>query len=196
MLEKARFLISTFSEFPELKDSRGSHLFEIAFAGRSNAGKSSLINHLCRQKNLAKASSTPGKTQLLNFFIVDEQFLLVDLPGYGFAKAPSDAVDKWSSAIDVYLNARPTLRLILLLIDSRREPNAQDIQLIEWAEHAKIPLWVILTKTDKLKNAEVLQHIEKARAQLRCEVVIPYSITDSASRNRIERQIKEMLCRK
>jgi GTP-binding protein len=90
---KARFLLSTLTEFPTLKDPRGKLLPEIAIAGRSNVGKSSLINHWLGQKKLAKTSATPGKTQLLNFFIVGEEFLLVDLPGYGFAKAPPDEVE-------------------------------------------------------------------------------------------------------
>ena len=116
---KARFLLSTLTEFPTLKDPRGKPLPEIALVGRSNVGKSSLINHLLGQKKMAKTSATPGKTQLLNFFLVDEQFLLVDLPGYGYAKAPPGEIEKWSHAIDAYINGRPTLRLILLLVDSR-----------------------------------------------------------------------------
>lgn len=184
---KARFLLSTLTEFPTLKDPRGNLLPEIALVGRSNVGKSSLINHLLNQNKLAKTSATPGKTQLLNFFLVDEQFLLVDLPGYGFAKAPPEAVEKWSRAIDAYINQRSTLKLILLLIDSRRDFSPEDRSLIEWAEHKQIPLLLIFTKTDKLSSSEMKELLEKHSG------AIFYSIMNNDSRHLLDKRIQQIL---
>ena len=184
---KAKFLLSTLTEFPVLKDPRGKLLPEIAIAGKSNVGKSSLINHLLGQRKMAKTSATPGKTQLLNFFLVDDKFLLVDLPGYGFAKAPPEEVAKWSNAIDAYMNSRPTLRLILLLIDSRRGESPEDQILVDWAEHKHIPLLVIFTKTDKLSRIE-MEKLVKTNP-----TAIPYSVMNSSSRHIVEKRIEQIL---
>jgi GTP-binding protein len=148
--EKAAFITSALlsSEFPKRK------LPEIALAGRSNVGKSSLINTLFQAKKLAKISSTPGKTQRINFFLVDDSMYLVDLPGYGYASAPVEEIQKWSQGIDEYLNGSETLRLILLLIDIRRQPCEEDFALAEWAAGKKIPVLAIFTKRDKLSDSE------------------------------------------
>lgn len=183
----ARFLLSTLTEFPMLKDPLGHNLPEIVLAGRSNVGKSSLINHLLSQKKLAKTSGTPGKTRLLNFFAVDEKFLLVDSPGYGYAKAPRDEAHKWSKAIDAYLNHRPTLRLILLLIDSRRDFSREDQILAEWAMHKCIPILVILTKTDKLSKAA-----KSALVKKHPEAVL-YSIKNADSRPILKTRIQQIV---
>lgn len=184
---KARFLLSTLTEFPNLKDPKGKFLPEIALVGRSNVGKSSLINHLLGQKKLAKTSATPGKTQLLNFFLVDEHFLLVDLPGYGFAKAPPEEIAKWSEAIDTYINTRTTLKLILLLIDCRRKIGEEDEALIGWANAKKIPLLLIFTKTDKLSSAE-LKDLLKAHPE-----AIAYSIMEKGARHLVKKRIENSL---
>lgn len=184
---KARFLLSTLTEFPTLKDPRGNLLPEIAIAGRSNVGKSSLINHWLGQNKLAKTSATPGKTQLLNFFLVDEKFLLVDLPGYGFAKAPPDEVERWSRAIDYYINERPTLRLVLLLIDSRRDFSQEDRDLQAWAETKGIPLILIFTKTDKLSPAE------KHMLMKKYPEAIFYTVMNNGSRHLVEKRIEHIL---
>ncbi|PIS02631.1 MAG: YihA family ribosome biogenesis GTP-binding protein [Chlamydiae bacterium CG10_big_fil_rev_8_21_14_0_10_42_34] len=184
---KARFLLSTLTEFPVLKDPRGALLPEIALVGRSNVGKSSLINHLLNQKKLARISATPGKTQLLNFFVVDEKFLLVDLPGYGFAKAPPEEIEKWSKAIDAYINQRSTLKLLLLLIDSRRDIAAEDQKMIDWANHKQVPLLLIFTKTDKLTSAELNKLLKKY------EGALGYSVSNSSSRYLVEKRIEKAL---
>jgi len=142
----ATFLTSALEEFPQLK------MPEMAIVGRSNVGKSSLINVLFGKK-IAKTSSTPGKTQRINFFRIDEEALLVDLPGYGYSKAPKAEVDTWSQAIDAYLNNRKQLQLILLLIDSRREIALDDQKIMDWAKAKEIPLLVIRTKADKIKTS-------------------------------------------
>jgi len=160
----ARFLTSALQEkeWPILKDPKGAFFPEIALVGRSNVGKSSLINSLTQQKGLAKTSSIPGKTQRMNFFVVDEKLLLVDLPGYGYAKAPKTYAEEWSKSIDAYFTKRKTLRLLLLLIDSRRELSPEDQQIIEWAKTSSLPVVFVFTKTDKLSESERLKALELA----------------------------------
>jgi GTP-binding protein len=130
---------------------------QIAFAGRSNVGKSSLINALLHRKGLVKTSSTPGKTQLINYFLINEQFYFVDLPGYGYAKAPRSVVDQWAPMIEGYLKGSPRLRTVVLLFDIRREPDARDHRMIEWLRHYHIPMLAVLTKTDKVKRQEMVK---------------------------------------
>lgn len=184
---KPHFLISTLSEFPKVKSARGEILPDVVLAGKSNVGKSSLINHLFRQK-IARTSATPGKTQLINFFQIDDLFLLVDLPGYGFAKASKEKVREWSEAIDGYLNKRTTIGLILLLVDSRREFASEDVDLFDWAQEKRIPLLVIFTKTDKLKASEKEILVKKHPGALF------YSIKDSKARLILESKIREYIC--
>lgn len=183
----AKFLLSTLKEFPNLKDPRGNLLPEIAVAGRSNVGKSSFINHFLSQPKLAKTSATPGKTQLLNFFLVDERYLFVDLPGYGFAKVPPDEILKWSQAIENYVETRATLKLLLLLIDSRREMSKEDLSLIEWAKNKKKPLLLILTKTDKLSFSEKEALLKKYPE------AFYYTIMNPSSKHLIKKRIEEIL---
>ncbi|MGM0410354.1 MAG: ribosome biogenesis GTP-binding protein YihA/YsxC [Bacillota bacterium] len=125
---------------------------EIAFAGRSNVGKSSLINKLVRRKKLARTSSTPGRTQSINFFKIDNKFYLVDLPGYGFAKVPKKVKDEWGELINDYLYHRPNLKGIVLIVDSRHKPSKDDKQMLEWIRASEIPFIIAATKADKLSN--------------------------------------------
>jgi len=139
---------------------------EVAFAGRSNVGKSSLINALVGRRDLARTSTTPGKTQLLNFFEIDGRFILVDLPGYGYAKVPLAVRGKWQPMIEAYLGARETLRGVVVLIDSRRGAGDMDLQLLEWLGKVEVPACIALTKTDKLKRAERRAASESVSARL------------------------------
>ena len=127
---------------------------EIAIAGRSNVGKSSLINTLVRRKKLAKTSSTPGKTQLINFFRIDAGFVLADLPGYGFAKVPLPVKKKWQRLVEQYLRERDALRGVIVLIDARRGAKEVDLDLLAWLAEADLPACLALTKIDKLKQRE------------------------------------------
>ncbi|MDH4161205.1 MAG: ribosome biogenesis GTP-binding protein YihA/YsxC [Nitrospirota bacterium] len=127
---------------------------QVAFAGRSNVGKSSIINALLNRKNLVKTSSTPGKTQLINFFLINDNFYCVDLPGYGFARAPRNVVDQWAPMIEGYIRESAQLRLVVVLLDSRRKPDERDARLVEWLRHYDVPALYILTKSDKLKRME------------------------------------------
>ncbi len=128
---------------------------EVAFAGRSNVGKSSLINALFGQKKLAKTSSTPGRTQQLNYFNLDDKLYLVDLPGYGFAKAPKDIVKNWQKLINSYLVGRATLRRVFLLIDSRHGIKKIDEEIMEMLDKAAVTYQIVLTKIDKISTKEL-----------------------------------------
>ena len=128
---------------------------EIAFAGRSNVGKSSLINYVFSKKGLAKASSTPGRTQCLNFFQMDRHLHVVDMPGYGYAKAPKTMVDDWNKMLRIYLKGRVQLKRVFLLIDSRHGLKANDVEIMDMLDEAAVSYQVILTKIDKIKEAGV-----------------------------------------
>ncbi|MFO7860165.1 MAG: ribosome biogenesis GTP-binding protein YihA/YsxC [Desulfosalsimonas sp.] len=131
---------------------------EIAFAGRSNVGKSSLINTLLNRRHLVKTSSTPGKTRLINFFVINNAFYFVDLPGYGYARVSQKERKKWGPMVETYLSSRPNLRAVVLLQDIRRMPGSEEIQLLEFLEHLHLPVLVILTKADKFsKNKQGIQ---------------------------------------
>ena len=131
---------------------------EIAFAGRSNVGKSTLINALVNRKKLVKTSKTPGRTQLINFFLVNHAIYLVDLPGYGFAKVPKSVRFHWGPMIETYLLKRKTLRGVILILDIRRKPGPHEINFVAWLDQQRIPCVLVLTKTDKLsKNQQIKQ---------------------------------------
>jgi len=130
---------------------------QIAFSGRSNVGKSSLINAFLNRKSLVKTSATPGKTQLVNFFLINGEFYCVDLPGYGYARAPRSVVDAWAPMIEGYIKDSPQIRVIVVLLDIRREPDERDKRLIQWLAHYNVPAFYVLTKADKVKRNEAAQ---------------------------------------
>jgi GTP-binding protein len=139
------------SQYPD------TELPEIAFAGRSNVGKSSLINCLVNRKQLVKTSSTPGKTRLINFFNINHEVLFVDLPGYGYAKVSKQEKKKWGPMVETYLAERSSLKGVLLLIDLRRSPREDEFLMMDWLAHYQLPGKIILTKADKLKKNERLK---------------------------------------
>ena len=139
---------------------------EVCFAGRSNVGKSSLINALTGQKGLARASNTPGRTQEINYFELGADRYLVDLPGYGFAKAPKSVVEKWQALLKAYLGGRATLRRAFVLIDARHGIKAVDEEILGLLDTAAVPFQVILTKADKVKAAEREKVLEQVRGKL------------------------------
>jgi GTP-binding protein len=139
---------------------------EYAFIGRSNVGKSSLINMLLGRRNLAKTSSTPGKTRLINHFIVNDEWYLVDLPGYGYAKISKKEREKWEGMIRTYLNRRESLVNTFILIDSRIEPKQSDLDFIDWFGEAQLPFALIFTKTDKLTSNALASNIAAFKAKL------------------------------
>jgi GTP-binding protein len=138
---------------------------EISFTGRSNVGKSSLINTLVNRKRLVKTSATPGRTQLINFFLINKTFSFVDLPGFGYAKVPASVRKKWGPMIETYLSTRKTLKGVALIMDVRRIPGLQDLNFIEWLYYYNIPGILILTKADKLsKTKQLTQQATIAKA--------------------------------
>lgn len=136
------------------KDYPLPELPEVAFVGRSNVGKSSLINVLSNRKALVRTSSTPGRTQLINFFNINNCLTLVDLPGYGYAKAPPELRKQWGPMIETYLAKRENLRTVVLILDIRRKPSDGDLQMLSWLENYNIPPVIVLTKCDKLSKLE------------------------------------------
>ncbi|MBN2178901.1 MAG: YihA family ribosome biogenesis GTP-binding protein [Deltaproteobacteria bacterium] len=128
---------------------------EIAFAGRSNVGKSSLINTLLQRKKLARMSNTPGRTQLINFFLVNDELFFVDLPGYGYAKVPLEIKKKWGPMVERYLKSRKNLRMVILILDIRRDPTKDDLSLVSWLYTYGIKPVFVLTKSDKLSKSRV-----------------------------------------
>jgi GTP-binding protein len=132
---------------------------EVAFAGRSNVGKSSLINALVHRKNLVKTSATPGKTRALNFFVVNQRWLLVDLPGYGYAKVPREVQASWQPMVETYLRQRTTLRAVVHIVDLRHPPTAQDQQLRGWLLHHGITIVTVATKADQVTRSQRPAHV-------------------------------------
>lgn len=157
--QAAEFIISA----AKLKDCPADSLCEVAFAGRSNAGKSSAINTLTRQGQLARTSKTPGRTQLINFFQIAPQQYLVDLPGYGYAKVPMKMKDDWQVHLERYLNVREPLAGLVLVTDIRHVFKDFDQMMIEWARANELPLHILLTKSDKLKRGGINDALAKAR---------------------------------
>ena len=190
---EARFLLSTLDEIPPFRDKDKKTMPEIALVGRSNVGKSSLINHLLHRKKLAKVSAKPGKTQTINYFNVDNQLIIVDLPGYGYASRSQDMQMLWSAAIDTYFQKRASLTMIILLIDSRRLPTEEDIAIVQWAQHNKKPVLLIFTKSDTLDERERKSNGEKALQLLPVEQTLSYSIKDARSRQNLITTINKIL---
>lgn len=170
-LEDARKLFAGPCDFmlgvAALKQLPESALPEVAFAGRSNVGKSSLLNALTNRKTLAKTSNTPGRTQQLNYFNLGEKLYIVDMPGYGYAKVSKEKRDEWTRLIFDYLRGRPTLRCVFILIDSRHGLKDSDIMLMEMLDEAAVTYRIILTKVDKTKVAELEKVTQKTLATIK-----------------------------
>lgn len=167
---------------PSLADCPPEDLPEVCFAGRSNVGKSSLINSLVKRKRLARTSNTPGKTQQMNYYNIDQKFYIVDLPGFGFAKVPEKERKRWGRDIKQYLYQRKTLNLILHLVDARHDPTRLDEDFFYWMASNRKPFSVVLTKADKLsgnKLAASKQTVKKILEKMNIEVPIVVTSSDS-----------------
>lgn len=160
---QAQFLTSA-NKISQLPPDEGA---EVAFAGRSNAGKSSALNAITDNRGLAKTSKTPGRTQLINFFVLDEGYHLVDLPGYGYAKVPLAVKQHWQQVLSSYLQQRKCLRGLVLLMDIRHPLKDFDLQMLDWCRQQKMPVHILLTKSDKLKRGAASSVLLKVRKELK-----------------------------
>jgi len=188
IIKDCRFLVSAVSkdQYP-----RGQ-LPEIAFAGRSNVGKSSLINSLVNRKNLVKVSSTPGKTRTINFFIVNDKLILVDLPGYGYAEVSKSEKMKWAPMIEEYLKSRENLKSVILLVDIRHKPTSDDKMMYDFIKYYKEKVIIVATKRDKISNNAVQKNLNIIKETLGTDekdILIPYSSENHLGRKELWREI-------
>lgn len=174
IIKKAELLITAAKkeQYPE------TVVPEIAFAGKSNVGKSSMINAMINRKSLARTSSQPGKTQTINFYSINEIINFVDLPGYGYAKVSKSERDKWAKMIDTYLHNRPQLREVILLVDIRHEPSQNDILMYDWIKSCGYTGYVIASKADKLSRSQQIRNVQVIKKSLNLNdnnLIIPFS---------------------
>lgn len=167
---------------------------EVAFAGKSNVGKSSLINSMVYRKAIARTSQNPGKTRTINFYNVENKLYFVDLPGYGYAKAPKTEIAKWGKMIEDYLLKRETLRAIILLIDIRHEPGENDRMMYDWLKHYGYKIIIVATKSDKLKRSQLPKHISMLKKSLQLDkedMLIPFSSETKSGRDELWQIIED-----
>ena len=186
---KAEFIKSAFKEEDWPKESQP----EVAFLGRSNVGKSSLINSLLSVRGLARTSSTPGRTQSLNFFSVNDQLKFVDFPGFGYARVPKNIKSSWGEMATAYLAKRLQLVLSIHIVDSRHEPTKQDLQLHEWLEQSNKPRLIVATKSDKLSHNELRRNLQHIARVLDDDSVMAYSAKSGRGRDELWRSIKSAI---
>ncbi len=181
----------------DLRTLPSSVLSEFVFVGRSNVGKSSLINKICNKKNLAKIGSVPGKTKQLNYFLINEKFYLVDLPGYGYAKVPEQIRAGWRKLVEDYISERQNVKVVFVMIDSRNEPTYLDELMINWLEYYEIPFAIVLTKADKISANKMDKQIYRVSKLVKndalCIDYIPFSIITGQGKNEILNIIEEYL---
>jgi len=188
-ISSARFVKSAkqANDFP--KDRKP----EIAFCGRSNSGKSSLLNALTNSQGLARTSSSPGRTQLINFFLVDGLTYYVDLPGYGYAKVPKGIRDTWGEMIESYLRNREPLKLAIMLVDSRIPPTNSDQTMKEWLDHFGIPNLVVLTKSDKISRNELTKALRTCAQTLQTKEIIAFSAITGFGKDAVLKKIRDAI---
>ena len=183
-------VVGVASQIPDTK------LPEIAFVGKSNVGKSSLINTLVGRKALARTSSAPGKTRTINFYNVEDLLYFVDLPGYGYAKASKQEQERWGKVIESYLTRRSQLKLLLFLVDIRHEPGANDRQMMEWIRYYQFDPIIVGTKSDKIKRSQIQRQVAVLAKSLGVEDrsrIIPFSALDKSGRDAVWDQIEGAL---
>lgn len=188
-LKKSEFIKSAVARDQYPQDDRP----QIAFVGRSNVGKSSCINTLLERKNIARVSQSPGKTRTINFFLINEDFYFVDLPGYGYAKTSKEERQSWGKIMEEYFNQNPNLREVFLLLDIRHEPKAEDVTMAQYAAHYGIPLTIIATKSDKISRGAYQKAFAIMRKKLNLghPIILPLSSLKKNGKDEIWKYISE-----
>lgn len=193
----ARFISTALwpEHYPQLYGPQGQALAEIACLGRSNVGKSSLLNNLFGSQKLVKTSATPGKTQALNFFIANNSWIFVDLPGYGYAKVPKKVQEQWAPMMRSYFEKRSQLQVILFLFDIRRQPQADDCAIMSWAISSGKPIIMVLTKVDKVNQSTALHQAKTITSALQAEhlPVVCYSVPKNRGRRELTAALSAIL---
>jgi len=184
----------------DLRQLPKNELREIVFIGRSNVGKSSLLNKVCNKKHLATSSSIPGKTREINYYIINNAFYFVDLPGYGYAKVPEQMRAGWKKLIEDFLKRGNPVALAMQLIDSRQEPTPLDLMMMDWLEYYEVPYMLVLTKADKIPISKLKKQIEIYQEQFQtqitdgcCRGIVPFSIISGEGRNELLKHIETHL---
>ena len=185
-ISSARFIKSATEpdDFP--RDQRP----EIAFCGRSNIGKSSLLNTLTNAHGLARTSSSPGRTQTINFFLINERMYFVDLPGYGYARVPKAIKSTWGAMIEGYLRDREQLKLALMLVDSRMPPTESDTVMKQWLDYHRIPNAIVLTKADKISRNQLSQALRTSAQTLKTKEIVPFSAVTGSGKDELLTRIR------
>ncbi|MBO4884700.1 MAG: YihA family ribosome biogenesis GTP-binding protein [Clostridia bacterium] len=191
IIRRASFITS----LDALREYPGRGLPEVAMVGKSNVGKSSMINRIANNGKLARISAEPGKTRLINLFNLNDQIVLVDLPGYGFAKVSREEKNRWAGMIEGYLSRSETLKLALMLVDMRHEPTADDVTMVGYLRHYEIPFRIAATKADKLSRAERGRNLPVICRALAVQPwqVIPFSSQDGTGRDQVLELFEELL---
>jgi GTP-binding protein len=184
----------------DLRQLPKNELKEILFIGRSNVGKSSLLNKICNRKNLARSSSTPGKTREINYYIINNAFYFVDLPGYGYAKVPEQMRAGWKRLIEDFLKRGGPIALAMQLIDSRQEPTPLDLMMMDWLDYYEVPYLLVLTKSDKLPVSKLKKQVDayKVRFQTQltegcCRGIVPFSVVSGDGKAELLKLIEQHL---
>lgn len=191
-INHAQFVISAVDKDQYPKDS----LPEIALAGRSNVGKSSFINRMIQRRGLAKTSSTPGKTQTLNFYKINHQFYFVDVPGYGYARVSKRERDRWGFMMEEYFETREPLKAVILLTDLRHPPTNDDLQMFDYLTYYQLPVLIVATKFDKVKRKDqknFIQRVEDTFGVIEGENLIPFSAQTGVGRDKSWKALKNFL---
>jgi GTP-binding protein len=173
----------------DLRQLPKNELREVLFIGRSNVGKSSLLNKLCNRKHLARSSATPGKTREINYYILNNSLYFVDLPGYGYAKVPEQMKAGWKNLIESFLKRGDPIGLAVQLIDARQEPTPLDLMMMDWLEYYEVPYVLVLTKADKLPVSKLGKQVEAYKARFKeqltegwCQAILPFSVVSGQGR--------------